>query len=181
MSESWYYMFAVNEVWLNEVLLNARTNGSKEYVEYILDGCKEDDTLPYDLSTEAINKGMYDSDDLLGALLEKTCDKGENIADVAISILQEDIAKCIRHDLLHYRYMVVILDRVWLFTEDNLSSYELEDMAAYMFANGIYSNREDRETETMYVYTIDKEYYKGTRFYTGNVILTQIQELLVEY
>lgn len=181
MSESWYFMFIVNVKWLDEVLSNARMNGSKEYVEYILHGCKEDDILPYDLATEAVNKGMYDSDDLLGILLEKTCDKGENIADVAVSVIQEDIVNYIRHDLLQYRYMVVILDRVWLFTEDNLSSYELEDMPSYMVENGIVSNRKDRETETMFVYRIDEEYHKQLHLPMGNVILTLLDEFLVEY
>lgn len=174
-------MFIINEKWLGEVLLDARMNGSKAYVEYVLEGCRENDILPYDLATDALNKGMYDSDDLLGLLLERTCGKDESITDVATSILQEDIVESIKDDLLHNRYMVVILDRVWLFTENNLAPYELEDMAEYMFANGIYSNREDRETQTMYVYTIDREYYKETKLHTGNVILTQIKELLVQY
>lgn len=175
-------MFIVNGVWLDEVLSDARMNGSKEYVEYILDGCKEDDILPYDLATEAVNKGMYDADDLLGLLLERTCGNGENITDVAISILQEDITKFIKDDLLFHRYMIVIQDRVWLFTEKNLAPYELEDMPSYMVDNGIVSNRKGRKTtETMYIYTIDEEYDKDMHLATGNVVLALIKEFSVEY
>lgn len=175
------FMFIINEKWLGEVLSDARTNGSKEYVEYILDGCREVDILPYDLATDALNKGMYDSDDLLGLLLERTCGKDESITDVATSILQEDIVKFIKDDLLHYKHMVIILDRVWLFTERDLTEWELEDMAGYRFANGIVTNRDYETTEEMYVYRIDREFYKQTKLHTGNVVLTLIEEMLVEY
>lgn len=175
-------MFIVNVKWLDEVLSDFRANGSKEYVEYILDGCKSEEILPYDLATEAISKGMYNSDDLLGILLERICDRGESIADVAISILQEDIVNYIRHDLLHYEHMVVILDRVWLFTWRDLADYELQDMEGYRFANGIVSNRDNYEsTESMFVYRIEREYYKHIRLSTGNVVFTLLDEFLVEY
>jgi len=183
VSESWYDMCIVNKVWLEEVLLKARMEDGKAYLEYVLDGCSEEEVLPYDLAKEAIDKGMYDSNDLLGMLLERSCGKGESIEDVAISILQEDIAEAIKKDLAGYRYMINILNRVWLFKESNLALYEIDDIEDYMEENGIVRDNADNyeNAEFMYIYVVGNERHKESKYYTDKLSIVLLKEEIVQF